>query len=319
MKYFVAGSNGMVGKAIVKKLKEKTTNGEDIQIIQKERSQLDLIDQGSVRNFFKIEKPDVVIIAAAKVGGIRANNSFPAEFIYENLMIECNLIHESYLNNINRLLFLGSSCIYPVNSPQPMQEGTLLTGSLEPTNEPYAISKIAGISMCESYNRQYGTDYRCVMPTNLYGPNDNFNLNNSHVIPALIRKFHEATLKGDDDVVIWGTGNPLREYLHVDDMADASLYALNLSREDYLANASSHLNVGSGKECSIESLAYLIKEISGFSGNLIFDNSKPDGAPRKLLDVSALTSLGWQHTIDLKQGLKDTYLWYLENQDSYRR
>ena len=318
MRIFVAGSRGMVGSAIVNQLKAT----EDVEIIEAPRKKLDLLDQAAVADFLANTKPDVVIVAAAKVGGIYANSTYPAEFIYENLMIECNLIHQSYLNNIEKLLFLGSSCIYPVDSPQPMKESHLLSGKLEPTNEPYAIAKIAGINLCSSYNRQYNTDFRAVMPTNLYGPGDNFDLENSHVIPALIRKIHEAKETSEQKVKIWGSGTPLREFLHVDDMANASLFILNLDKSLYREKISknyTHINIGSGVEHTIAELSLLLCKIIGYDGELVFDSSKPDGTLRKLLDVSLLDNLGWQPKISLAQGLEKTYKWYLANQERIRK
>lgn len=318
MRIFVAGSRGMVGSAIVNQLKAT----KDVEIIEAPRKKLDLLDQAAVADFLANTKPDVVIVAAAKVGGIYANSTYPAEFIYENLMIECNLIHQSYLNNIEKLLFLGSSCIYPVDSPQPMKESHLLSGKLEPTNEPYAIAKIAGINLCSSYNRQYNTDFRAVMPTNLYGPGDNFDLENSHVIPALIRKIHEAKETSEQKVKIWGSGTPLREFLHVDDMANASLFILNLDKSlyrDKISKNYTHINIGSGVEHTIAELSLLLCKIIGYDGELVFDSSKPDGTLRKLLDVSLLDNLGWQPKISLAQGLEKTYKWYLANQERIRK
>lgn len=276
---------------------------------------LDLTIQKEVQRLFEAEKPEYVFIAAAKVGGIHANNTYPAQFIYENLSIQNNIIHEAFKSNVNRLLFLGSSCIYPKLAPQPMREKHLLTGPLEPTNEPYAIAKIAGIKMCESYNRQYGTQYISVMPTNLYGPNDNFDLENSHVLPALLRKFHEAKISGEKEVVIWGTGAPRREFLHVDDLADASVFIMNLNEKIMSKHLLSYpkpcfVNVGSGVDCTILELANTIKDVVGFSGNLIFDRLKPDGAPQKLLDVSKINHMGWRHKISLADGIRDFYNWY---------
>ena len=318
MRIFVAGNRGMVGSAIVNQLKAT----KDVEIIEAPRKKLDLLDQAAVADFLANTKPDVVIIAAAKVGGIYANSTYPAEFIYENLMIECNLIHQSYLNNIEKLLFLGSSCIYPVDSPQPMKESHLLSGKLEPTNEPYSIAKIAGINLCSSYNRQYNTDFRAVMPTNLYGPGDNFDLENSHVIPALIRKIHEAKETSEQKVKIWGSGTPLREFLHVDDMANASLFILNLDKSlyrDKISKNYTHINIGSGVEHTIAELSLLLCKIIGYDGELVFDSSKPDGTLRKLLDISLLDNLGWQPKISLAQGLEKTYKWYLANQERIRK
>lgn len=307
---YIAGHRGMVGSAIVRQLQARGCNN----LITRTHAELDLSDQAAVRAFFAAEKPDVVVLAAAKVGGILANNNFPAEFIYENLMMECNVIHEAWQAGVQKLLFLGSSCIYPKLAPQPMPESCLLTGTLEPTNEPYAVAKIAGIKLCESYNRQYGTDYRSVMPTNLYGPNDNFHPANSHVVPAMIRRFHEAVQSGAEEVVVWGTGTPMREFLHVDDMAEASLYVLDLDRETYLANTEpmlSHINVGTGTDVTIRELAETIAEVTGFRGRLVFDTTKPDGTPRKLMDVSRLAGMGWRSRIGLSEGLQDAYRWFL--------
>lgn len=316
MTIYVAGHRGMVGSAIVRQLEAR-----GIAPIVRSHAELDLSDQAAVGAFMKDERPDAVILAAAKVGGIHANNTYPAEFIYENLMIECNVIHQAFLAGVRRLLFLGSSCIYPRAVPQPMREEALLTGVLEPTNEPYAIAKIAGIKLCESYNRQYGTDYRSVMPTNLYGPGDNFHPENSHVLPALIRRFHEAKEQGLDEVVIWGTGTPRREFLHVDDMAAASLFVLDLAMDVYQANTQpmlSHINVGSGTDISILELAQLIARIIGFDGAISIDPSKPDGTMRKLMDVSRLSRMGWQAQTALEQGIRDTYQWYLNHHHAAR-
>lgn len=315
---YVAGHKGMVGSAIVRHL---STNN-DIELVVKDRSQLDLLDQSAVNRFFKEEKIDQVYLAAAKVGGIVANNTYPAEFIYENLMIECNVIHAAHSAGVNDLLFLGSSCIYPKYADQPMSENALLTGVLEPTNEPYAIAKIAGIKLCESYSRQYGRDYRSVMPTNLYGENDNFHPQNSHVIPALIRRFHEAKLDELPEVVVWGTGNPMREFLYVDDMAAASIHVANVSEEVYRSctdSMLSHINVGTGIDCTIRELALTISEVVGYEGRVVFDSTKPDGTARKLMDVSKLKQLGWEHQIDLRNGLTLTYEWFLSHQSQYRR
>lgn len=316
MKYYVAGHRGMVGSAIVRRLQRA---GE--AVIVRTRAELDLTDQDAVRSFMAEERPDAVILAAAKVGGIHANNNYPADFIYENLMIECNVIHQAFRAGVGRLLFLGSSCIYPRAVPQPMREDALLTGVLEPTNEPYAVAKIAGIKLCESYNRQYGTDYRSVMPTNLYGPGDNFHPDNSHVLPALIRRFHEAAEQGHDTVVIWGTGMPKREFLHVDDMAEASLFVLDLDKGVYDAETDpmlSHINVGTGQDVSIAELAGIVARVTGFSGRIEFDTTKPDGTARKLMDVSKLAQMGWEAKIDLEQGVRDTYDWFRENRTSLR-
>ena len=316
-KFFVAGHNGMVGRAIVRRLRSLGYSN----IIKRSRKELDLLNQNAVQSFFSSEKIDEVYLAAAKVGGIHANNTYPAEFIYENLMIEANIIHAAHQSDVQKLLFLGSSCIYPKHAPQPMKEDSLLTGKLEPTNEPYAIAKIAGIKLCESYNRQYGRDYRSVMPTNLYGPEDNFHPENSHVIPALLRRFHEAVQNKDHEIVIWGSGKPMREFLHVDDMAAASMYVMNLEKTIYNEHTEpmlSHINVGTSVDCTIRELAETVANVTDFKGKLTFDITKPDGAPRKLLNVSRLESLGWKATISLEDGLKQTYNWFLEHQDIYR-
>lgn len=315
---FVAGHRGMVGSAICRQLAADP----EVNLITASRSELDLVSQAAVEAFFEKHRIDQVYLAAAKVGGIWANNEYPAEFIYENLMIQNNIIHSAYKTGVKKLLFLGSSCIYPKLAEQPMQESALLTGTLEPTNEPYAIAKIAGIKMCESYNRQYGVDYRSVMPTNLYGENDNFHPENSHVIPALMRRFHEAKLAGDAEVVVWGTGKPMREFLHVDDMAAASVFVMNADAETYQANTEtmlSHLNVGTGEDCTIAEMALTMAEVVGFEGKVVFDSTKPDGTPRKLMDVSKLNNLGWKHSISLRDGLAMTYRWFLENQQSFRK
>lgn len=315
---FIAGHNGMVGSAIVRKL---ITN-HDIEIITKERNELDLLDTKAVACFFEKNKIDEVYLAAAKVGGILANNNFPADFIYQNLMIECNVIHASHLSDVNKLLFLGSSCIYPKFALQPIKESELLTGVLESTNEPYAIAKIAGIKLCESYSRQYGRDYRSVMPTNLYGMNDNFNDTTSHVIPALIRRFHDAKMNRLSEVVVWGSGNPKREFLYVDDMAEASTHVMDTSRELYSSNTkpmSSHLNVGFGQDYSIRELAEMICSVVGFEGKIEFDSSKPDGTPRKLLDVSKINAIGWKAKTELIDGLVATYKWFVANQENFRK
>ena len=313
----MAGHRGMVGSAVLRKLLKRT----DCEVVIRTHEELDLMDQAAVRDFMKSEKPDTVILAAAKVGGIKANQTYPADFIYQNLMMECNVIHQAFEFGVTRLLQLGSSCIYPVAIPQPMREEALLTGRLEPTNEPYAVAKIAGIKLCESYNRQHGVDYRSVMPTNLYGPGDNFHLENSHVLPALIRRFHHATEKNLDRVVIWGTGKQKREFLHVDDMAAASLFVLDLPKIDYQAATSpmlSHINVGCGNDISILDLALMVANIIGYKGDIVTDVTKPDGAPRKLMDVSRLTSMGWQSKITLKDGIQNTYNWFLQNKDRFR-
>ncbi|WP_272538183.1 GDP-L-fucose synthase, partial [Providencia sp. PROV193] len=314
---FVAGHNGMVGSAIVRQLQNRS----DIELITQSRSELDLTNQAAVDLFFKKNKIDEVYLAAAKVGGIHANNTYPADFIYENLIIECNIIHSAHKNNVQNLLFLGSSCIYPKLAEQPMSESELLTGRLEATNEPYAIAKIAGIKLCESYNRQYGRDYRSVMPTNLYGENDNFHAENSHVIPALMRRFHEAKLNNDKEVIVWGTGTPMREFLYVDDMAAASVYVMELDKETYQENTQpmlSHINVGTGVDCTIREMAETMAKVVGFTGNITFDSSKPDGTPRKLMNVSRLKDLGWSYSVDLESGLTQTYQWFLKNQQKFR-
>lgn len=308
-KIFVAGHRGMVGSAIVRQLQAR----EGYDIVTRTHAELDLLNQTDVQKFFRDERVDQVYLAAAKVGGIHANNTFPAEFIYENLVIECNIIHEAHQAGVQKLLFLGSSCIYPRLAPQPMREDALLTGTLETTNEPYAIAKIAGIKLCESHNRQYGRDYRSVMPTNLYGPHDNFHPENSHVIPALLRRFHEARLAHAPEVVVWGSGTPMREFLHVNDMATASVHVMELDVETYQAHTQpmlSHINVGTGVDCTIRELAETIARVVGYEGRVAFDASKPDGAPRKLMDVSRLKALGWQASIGLEDGLRDTYSWF---------
>jgi len=310
----------MVGGAILRQLQARKDAGEALELVTRTHTELDLTDQAAVRDFMRSEAPDVVILAAAKVGGIMANNTYPAEFIYENLMIECNVIHQAFAAGVQRLLQLGSSCIYPRDAAQPMAEGALLTGPLEPTNEPYAIAKIAGIKLCESYNRQYGVDYRSVMPTNLYGPGDNFHPQNSHVLPALIRRFHEAARDGAAEVVIWGSGKPMREFLHVDDMAAASLFVLDLPHDVFAAQMhpmQSHINVGTGRDISIAALAGMVADVTGFKGRLVFDTSKPDGTMRKLMDVSRLADMGWRARNDLKDGLRETYDWFLR-QDHLR-
>lgn len=305
-KIYVAGHRGMVGSAIVRVLQ----NQGQANIVTRTHAELDLTDQAAVRAFFQAEKPDQVYLAAAKVGGIHANNTYPAEFIYQNIMIEANVIHEAWKVGVQKLLFLGSSCIYPKLAPQPMAEDALLTGILEPTNEPYAVAKIAGIKLCESYNRQYGTDYRSVMPTNLYGPGDNYHPENSHVIPALIRRFHETKVSGADKVVIWGTGTPMREFLYVDDMAKASVHVMNLDQTTYAAHTQpmlSHINVGTGEDITIRQLAETVGKVIGYSGTIEFDPSKPDGTPRKLMDVSRLKALGCSASVGLEDGLSKAY------------
>ncbi|OUS38188.1 GDP-fucose synthetase [Rhodobacterales bacterium 56_14_T64] len=319
MRIYVAGHRGMVGGAILRQLQAQGGH----ELITRTSAELDLTNQAAVQAFFEAEKPDQVILAAAKVGGIVANNSYPAQFIYENLMIECNVIHAAYQAGVTKLLQLGSSCIYPKLADQPMAEDALLTGTLEATNEPYAIAKIAGIKLCESYNRQYGTDYHSVMPTNLYGPGDNFHPENSHVLPALIRRFHEAAQIGAEEVMIWGSGKPKREFLHVDDMAAASLFVLDLDAESYAANTDpmlSHINVGSGRDISIRELAELVARITGFTGKITQDTSKPDGTMRKLMDVSRLAQMGWSSSIALEDGIRGTYKWFLTlNEDELRQ
>lgn len=314
---YVAGHNGMVGSAICRKLR---TN-HDVELFVQSRSELDLTRQTEVEAFFSENNIDGVYLAAAKVGGIHANNEYPAEFIYENLMIEANIIHSAHKAHVQDLLFLGSSCIYPKLAEQPMSESALLAGHLEPTNEPYAVAKITGIKLCESYNRQYGRNYRSVMPTNLYGENDNFHPENSHVIPALIRRFHEAKLNNLSSVSAWGTGRPMREFLHVDDMADASVFVMNLEQERYQKETQpmlSHINVGTGQDCSIRELTETVASVVGYQGEILWDTSKPDGAPRKLMDVSRLKRLGWTSKISLGDGLRSTYAWFLEHQQNYR-
>ncbi len=313
-KIYVAGHRGLVGSAIVRRLRNEGHEN----LLLRTSKELDLCDQAATAGFFANERPEYVFLAAAKVGGIAANNNLPAQFIYNNVMIQSNVIHNAYLNGVHRLLFLGSTCIYPRLAPQPLKEEYLLTGPLEPTNEPYAVAKIAGITMCRAYNRQYGTAFLAAMPTNLYGPYDNFDLETSHVLPALIRKFHEAKVRKEDKVVIWGTGEPKREFLHVDDLADACLYLMNLPEEEYSSLLNHHIspaliNVGTGEEVSIRELAQLIKETVGFGGGLMFDPYRPDGTPRKLTDVSRLHALGWKHRIVLVEGLRMTYRWYQED------
>jgi len=316
-KIYVAGHRGMVGSAIVRQLQEQGYSN----IVTRTHSELDLVNQQAVADFFAKDKPSAVFLAAAKVGGIHANSTFPAEFIYENMMMEANIVHQAYANGIQKLLFLGSSCIYPKFAQQPMQETALLTGVLEETNEPYAIAKIAGIKLCESYNRQYNVDFRSVMPTNLYGPHDNFHPENSHVIPAMLRRFHDATLSNADNVVVWGTGKPMREFLYVDDMAAASIHVMNLDSDTYQAHTQpmlSHINVGTGVDCTIRELAETIAKVTGFKGGLQFDSTKPDGTPRKLMDVSRLENLGWKASVSLEEGLNHAYQWFLDNQNSFR-
>lgn len=314
---YVAGHRGMVGAAIVRRLEELGYSN----LITRTHAELDLTSQHDVNSFFEFERPEYVFLAAARVGGISANNTFPADFIYDNLMIESNIIRAAYQQDVKRLLFLGSSCIYPRLAEQPMAEAALLTGTLEPTNEPYALAKIAGIKLCESFNRQHGCDFRSVMPTNLYGQNDNFHPKNSHVIPALMRRFHEAKHDNAKEVVVWGSGEPKREFLHVDDMASACVYVMQLDQTTYKANTEpmlSHINVGSGKDVSIRELTELMARVIGYEDDISFDSSQPDGAPRKLLDVSRLSAMGWSYSIELEQGLQSTYQWYLENIDNFR-
>ena len=310
-KIYVAGHLGMVGSAIVRNLEAKGFTN----IVTRTHAKLDLTNQADVKSFFEIEKPDQVYLAAARVGGIYANNTFPAEFIYDNLMVQNNVIHQAFKGGVKKLLFLGSSCIYPKLAPQPMGEDALLTGKLEPTNEPYAIAKIAGIKMCESYNRQYGqshgVDYRSVMPTNLYGPGDNYHPENSHVIPGLIRRFHEARISNAPEVIIWGTGTPKREFLYVDDMAAASIFVMNLDKSIYDQHTNpmeSHFNVGYGNDVTINELAHAVSKATGYQGKIVFDVSKPDGAPRKLMDSSRLNQLGWMPKVTLAEGLSKTYV-----------
>lgn len=315
---YVAGHRGMVGSAIARLL----STDPEVELVTASRTELDLVDQAQVRAFFADNRIDEVYLAAAKVGGIGANNTYPAEFLYENLMIESNIIASAHAHDVDKLMFLGSSCIYPRLAEQPMREDSLLTGPLELTNEPYAIAKIAGIKLCESYHREYGRDYRSVMPTNLYGPGDNFHPTNSHVLPAMLRRFHEAKLAGADEVVIWGTGTPLREFLHVDDMAAATVYVEGLPAEQYWTPQTerlSHLNVGSGSEVSIAGLARLVADVVGYRGRIVQDRAKPDGTPRKLMDSSALAALGWQPQIELADGLAETYRWYLANVEHVRQ
>jgi GDP-L-fucose synthase len=307
----------MVGSAILRQLEKAG----ETNIVTRTHAELDLTDQLAVREFMQAERPEVVILAAAKVGGIHANNTYPADFIYKNLMIECNVIHEAFRAGVQKLLQLGSSCIYPKSVPQPMREDALLTGTLEPTNEPYAVAKIAGIKLCESYNRQHNVDYRSVMPTNLYGPGDNFHPDNSHVMPALIRRFHEAVQSRLEEVVIWGSGAPRREFLHVDDMAAASLFVLNLSKDIYDESTNqmlSHINVGTGRDVSIIELAQLVAQVTGYNGKISTDPSKPDGTMRKLMDIGRLAKMGWRAEIELEQGLANTYEWYKANMQSAR-
>jgi GDP-L-fucose synthase len=311
-KIYIAGHRGLVGSAIVRQLEARGFTN----LLMRTHKELDLTNQVSVQTLFKNEQPDYVILAAGKVGGIYANNTYPADFIYQNIMIEANIIHAAYEYKVKRLLFLGSTCIYPKAVEQPMREDAILTNTLEPTNEPYAIAKIAGIKLCESYNRQHGTDFRSVMPTNLYGINDNFHPENSHVIPALMRRFHEAKMNNDTEVTVWGTGNSMREFLYVDDMAAASLFVLELDEQIYQANTKpmlSHINIGTGMDITIREMAETMKQVVGFKGRLTFDTAKVDGPPRKLIDVTRLSNIGWEYTTKLKEGLEKTYKWYLNN------
>ncbi len=308
---FIAGSKGLVGSAIVRKL---SMDGYT-QVLTPSHAELELLDQEAVSDFFEKFRPEYVILAAAKVGGILANNTYPAEFIYQNLMIQTNIIHQSWRHGVNTLVFLGSSCIYPKLCEQPIKEDYLMTGPLEPTNSPYALAKIAGIEMCWSYNRQYNTNFIPIMPTNLYGPNDNFDLMTSHVLPALIRKFHEAKKADKGSVIVWGTGSPKREFLHVDDLAAASLFLLENEIDHQVYGEKPLFNVGSGKDITIHDLALLIKKVVGFEGDILFDESKPDGTPRKLLEVSRMNALNWQAKIDLETGIKNTYDWFLKNKN----
>jgi nucleoside-diphosphate-sugar epimerase len=320
-KIFVAGHRGLVGGAILRQLSGRQSKGAPLELLTRSHAELDLTNQRAVRDFMQSERPDEVILAAARVGGIVANNTQPADFIYENLMIEANVIHQAYEADVRKLLFLGSNCIYPKMTAQPIREDMLLTGKLEPTNEPYALAKIAGIKLCESYNRQYGTDYRSVMPANLYGPGDNFHPQHSHVFPGLIRRFHEAAEAGQSEVVVWGTGTPRREFLHVDDMAAASLFVHELARDVYQTNTEpmlSHINVGTGADISIAELAGMIAHATGFKGNIRFDTSKPDGTPQKLMDVERLAQMGWRAQTPLETGIKQTLRWFVENRDTLR-
>jgi len=309
-KIYIAGHRGLVGSAFVRQLESRGFTN----LLIRTHKELDLTNQVQVQTFFKQEKPDYVILAAGKVGGIHANNTYPADFIYQNIMIEANIINSAYEYKVRRLLFLGSTCIYPRAVEQPMREDAILTNVLEPTNEPYALAKIAGIKLCESYNRQHGTDFRSVMPTNLYGINDNFHPENSHVIPALMQRFHQAKINNDSEVVIWGTGNAMREFLYVDDMAAASIFVLELDEETYQSNTKpmlSHINVGTGIDITIREMAEVMKQVVGYEGKLTFDAAKPDGALRKMIDITKLKKMGWEYSVDLKEGLEETYKWYL--------
>jgi len=318
MKIFIAGHRGMVGSAILRRLQNEPAH----QLLMATSNELDLTNQADVKQFMQDHRPDTVILAAARVGGIIANNTYPADFIYDNLMIASNVIHQAHAAGVQKLLQLGSSCIYPKHAPQPMSEDALLTGTLEPTNEPYAIAKIAGIKLCESYNRQHGRDYRSVMPTNLYGEGDNFHPENSHVLPAMILRFHEAVKNGADHVTIWGSGTPRREFLHVDDMAAASLFVMGLDAETYQAHTDpmlSHINVGCGEDVSIYELAQMVAHATGFKGDIKTDPSRPDGAPRKLMNVDRLSNMGWRAQIGLQDGIKQTYAWYLAQDGELRK
>mgnify|MGYP000698691254 FL=1 len=314
-KIYVAGHNGLVGSSIVRRL---LRNGYS-NLIMKSHNELDLVNQSDVNDFFSENKPDHVILSAAKVGGIFANNTYPADFIYQNMMIESNVIHSSYVNKIKKLVFLGSSCIYPREVKQPMREEALLSGILEPSNEPYAVAKIAGIKLCESFNRQFNTDYRSLMPTNLYGINDRFDSDNSHVIPALISRMHNAKISDNSEIIVWGTGKPKREFMYVDDLSEAIIFILKMSKNSFqekINHSLSHLNVGTGNEISVSDLAYIIKRVVGFKGKVIFDTTKLDGSPRKLIDATKLTNMGWKHLTNLEDGLLKTYEWYLNNLQS---
>lgn len=309
-KIYLAGHKGMVGSSILRELQKQNYNN----FVLRDLNELDLRNQTDVNKFFESEKPEVVIIAAAKVGGILANNTYRAEFIYDNLMIQANLIHASYINKVEKLIFLGSSCIYPKLAPQPLKEEYLLSGYLEYTNEPYAIAKIAGIKLCESYYKQYGCNYYSAMPTNMYGPNDNFNLETSHVLPALMRKFHDAKKSNAPAVTLWGSGKPMREFMYVEDLADAMIFMLeNINAADLYENGISQFNIGTGKDLTISELASIISDVVGYNGEIVYDSSKPDGTPRKLMDVSRINSLGWKYKTELKDGIEKTYNWYLEN------
>lgn len=320
-KIFIAGHRGLVGGAILRLLTARQNSGERLELLTRTHAELDLTDQLAVRDFMQRARPHEVILAAARVGGIVANSSQPADFIYENLMIQTNVIHQAYKAGVQKLLFLGSNCIYPRITTQPIREDMLMTGTLEPTNEPYALAKIAGIKLCESYNRQYGTDFRAVMPSNLYGPHDNFHPQNSHVFPGLIRRFHEAAVSGQSEVVVWGTGTPRREFLHVDDMARASMFVHELPDAVFQANTApmlSHINIGTGTDITIAELAGMIAEATGFKGTIRFDVSKPDGTPQKLMDITRLAKMGWRAQTPLDVGIKQTLRWFVENQNAFR-